>query len=438
MKPQQDITLIQYQVLSTLVQQPHIYVQYAENLREVYFTETSFKQMVLAMHAIYNKLGTFDKYLLRDYLVKEVAAYDVKWLDALDYPMLELSDLKEALNTLKDQSVRRLFHELGLGLLQKSFDTQIAVSELKNNLQDYLYQVNEFMPAGNVQRLDEVLNHIKQTKIQTTQLTWFDEALQAHLGNLVSGDMVVIGSRPGMGKTAFLHTQLLHLACNNNAEVGYINLLENQQNIIAKLLKAMGKIRGNDETAEANTPVEPWPIYFTNQLPGNDIDELVAAARYLKYKHDIKVLAIDCFQQINYKEKLWYRDYELGLLLQRLKHLANELDVAILLTSQLSRGAERRSTGALPMMTDLKGTSSLEEVADQVLLLYRYAYYGITDYHNGKPTGEDSKVIIAKNKDGQIGDVTLGFDREHVRFVPIEQEAPFVFEFPGNRLADLE
>jgi replicative DNA helicase len=323
MKPQQDITLIQYQVLSTLVQQPHIYVQYAENLREVYFTETSFKQMVLAMHAIYNKLGTFDKYLLRDYLVKEVAAYDVMWLDALDYPMLELSDLKEALNTLKDQSVRRLFHELGLGLLQKSFDTQIAVSELKNNLQDYLYQVNEFMPAGNVQRLDEVLNHIKQTKIQTTQLTWFDEALQAHLGNLVSGDMVVIGSRPGMGKTAFLHTQLLHLACNNNAEVGYINLLENQQNIIAKLLKAMGKIRGNDETAEANTPVEPWPIYFTNQLPGNDIDELVAAARYLKYKHDIKVLAIDCFQQINYKEKLWYRDYELGLLLQRLKHLAN-------------------------------------------------------------------------------------------------------------------
>ena len=165
---------------------------------------------------------------------------------------------------------------------------------------------------------------------------------------------------------------------------------------------------------------------------------MLAAARYLKYKYDIKVLAIVCFQQINYKEKLWYRDYELGLVLQRLKQLAKELDVAILLTSQLSRGAERRSANALPMMTDLKGTGSLEEVADQVLLLYRYAYYGITKHQNGKPTGDASKVIIAKNKEGQTGDVKLWFDQEHVRFVPIEQEAPFVFEFPANRLVDLD
>jgi replicative DNA helicase len=438
MKPQQDITLIQYQVLSTLVQQPHIYVQYAENLREAYFTETSFKQMVLAMHAVYDRLGTIDKYLLRDYLVKEVEEYDVTWLDALDYPMLELINLQEALATLKDQSVRRLFHELGLGLLQKSFDAEISLPELKNNLQDYLYQVNEVMPVSNVERFEEVLNRIKQTQIVTTQLTWFDDALQIYLGNLAIGDLVVIGARPGMGKTAFLHTQLLHLACNNKVAVGYINLIENERNLIAKLLKAMGINHTNQIKQDATLDAEYWPIYFSNQLPGNDIDELVAAARYLKYKYDIKVLAIDCFQQINYKEKLWYRDYELGLVLQRLKQLAKELDVAILLTSQLSRGAERRGAMGLPMMADLKGTSSLEEVADQVLLLYRYAYYGITEYHKGKPTGEDSKVIIAKNKDGQIGDVTLGFDREHVRFVPIEQEAPFVFEFPENRLADLE
>jgi replicative DNA helicase len=228
------------------------------------------------------------------------------------------------------------------------------------------------------------------------------------------------------------------LACHNKVAVGYINLIENERNLIAKLLKAMGINHASQIKQDATLDAEYWPIYFSNQLPGNDINELVAAAKYLKYKYDIKVLAIDCFQQINYKEKLWYRDYELGLVLQRLKQLAKEIDVTILITSQLSRGAERRSTKSLPMMADLKGTGSLEEVADQVLLLYRYAYYGITEYHKGKPTGEDSKVIIAKNKDGQIGDITLEFDREHVRFVPIEREAPFVFEFPENRLADLE
>ena len=438
MNPKQDITLIQYQLLSTLVQQPRLFVHYAEKLREDYFTEISFKQLIKSMHAVFDRLGTLDKYLLRDYLVKEVVDYDVSWLEALDYEMLELSNLEEAIETLKDQSVRRLFHELGLGLLQKSFDAEISLPELKNTVQDYLYKLNEVMPVSNVERFEEVLKRIKNTQTPTTHLTWFDNGLQLFLGNLVCGDLVVIGARPGMGKTALLHTQLLHLACHNKVAVGYINLIENERNLIAKLLKAMGINHASQIKQDATLDAEYWPIYFSNQLPGNDINELVAAAKYLKYKYDIKVLAIDCFQQINYKEKLWYRDYELGLVLQRLKQLAKEIDVTILITSQLSRGAERRSTMSLPMMADLKGTGSLEEVADQVLLLFRYAYYGITEYHKGKPTGEDSKVIIAKNKDGQIGDITLEFDREHVRFVPIEREAPFVFEFPENRLADLE
>jgi replicative DNA helicase len=439
MNKNQDISLLQYQVLSTFVQQPHLFVHYAEKLREDYFTETFFKQLIKAMLQVNNNLGALDKYLIRDFLIKEVKHPDLSWLEAMEYEILELSNLDDCIETLKNQFIRRLFHELGMNLLQNSFESSIQIPELKNTVQNYLTRFDEAMPAGNTESLRDILKRIHEPQPSTSGLTWFEKSLHSYLGNLEMGELVVIGGRPGMGKTAFLHTQLVHLASNKDTSVGYINLIENERNLVAKLLKVSGTaLVGKDVTEMQIMEEQPWPIYLCNRLPNNQIDELIVAAKNLKYKYDIKVLAIDCFQQITYKAKSSYRDYELGLVLQRLKHLARELNVAILLTSHISRAAERRGYLATPLLADLKETSYLEEVADKVLFLYRYAYYGILDYGNGKLTGDDSKVIIAKNKEGMVGEVELLFDSNQGRFMPREKEIPFVFEFPANRLVDLE
>ena len=436
MNPSQDITLLQYQVLSTFVQQPHLFVRYAERLRVSYFSEGDFRQLINAMLQLHNNIGVFDKHLLRDYLIKQHAQTDLTWLDTLDYEMMELANLDEAVETLKNHALRTMFHELGINMLQKSFDTQVDVTDLKRMLQQRIHDVDELLPVNYTERLFDVVKRIQSTTVSTSGLTWLDKQLQAYLGNLELGELVVIGGRPGMGKTAFLHTQMLHLAKQHNTPIGYINLIEKEEVLVSKLLKVSDENQTNQP--ETNTLEQPWPIYFSNRILDNHIDEVCTAAKKLKYAFNIKVLAIDCFQQITYTPKTSYRDYELGLILHRLKILARELDVVLLLTSQVSRAAERRGYNAIPMLCDLKDTSSLEEIADKVLFIYRYAYYGITEDEEGRSTEGESKIIIAKNTDGHTGEVNMMFDRENCKFTSMKAAPTFEFEFPVNRLSDLE
>jgi replicative DNA helicase len=436
MNPSQDITLLQYQVLSTFVQQPHLFVRYAERLRVSYFAEGDFRQLINAMLQLHNNIGVFDKHLLRDYLIKQNAQTDLTWLDTLDYEMMELANLDEAVETLKNHALRTMFHELGINMLQKSFDTQVDVTDLKRMLQQRIHDVDELLPVNYTERLFDVVKRIQSTTVSTSGITWLDIQLQAYLGNLELGELVVIGGRPGMGKTAFLHTQMLHLAKQHNTPIGYINLIEKEEVLVSKLLKVSDEYQTNQP--ETNTLEQPWPIYFSNRILDNHIDEVCTAAKKLKYAFNIKVLAIDCFQQIIYTPKTSYRDYELGLILHRLKILARELDVVLLLTSQVSRAAERRGYNAIPMLCDLKDTSSLEEIADKVLFIYRYAYYGITEDEEGRRTEGESKIIIAKNTDGHTGEVNMLFDRENCKFTSMKAAPAFEFEFPVNRLSDLE
>jgi replicative DNA helicase len=430
-----DTSLLQFQVLSTFVQQPQLFVQYAERLRPSYFTQHDFKQLIVAMLHVHNTIGVFDKHILRDYLTKQNAFIDLTWLDTLDYEMLEKANMNEAIEQLKNHSIRSMFHKLGLTLLQKSFDEQVEVTELKHMLQCHIHDIDQLLPANHVERLFDVVQRIQIGSAPTNGLTWFDKQLQVYLGNLEPGELVVIGGRPGMGKTAFLHTQIMHLAKQHKAPVGYINLIEKEKNLVAKLLKVSGeKYFTNPETTLAE---QPWPIYLSSKIIDNKIEEVCTAAKKLKYANDIKVLAIDCFQQITYRGNTTYRDYELGLVLQQLKILARELDVTLLLTSQVSRAADRRGYMAMPGLSDLKDTSSLEEIADKVLFVYRYAYYGITAYDDGTSTGNDSKIIIAKNTDGFISEVKMLFDGENCKFTPAYQSNNVEFVFPKHRLSDL-
>ncbi|MCE2787366.1 MAG: DnaB-like helicase C-terminal domain-containing protein [Bacteroidota bacterium] len=438
MNTSQEFISIQRQVLSTLIQHPHLFGRYAEKIRLVYFTEPAFKQLLLVMRSLNQAYATFDLHLLRNELKKESEEANLVLVDEMANEIAEQADLEIKLNALKEYTTRKMFFELGETLFNKSMDSDIPVADLQTTLSNCMQVLSGMQSVGNTESLKEILNRIKISSESDESYTWFDSNLQAHLGSIESGELIVIGARPGIGKTAFLHTQLLHLASHHQAPVGYINIIENERALIAKLLKASGEDLTKAENENLSLNGKTWPIYLCSNLGGTQLKDIKNAANFLKYKYDIKVLAIDCFQQITYQSKMNYRDYELGMVVQELKKIAKELDIAILLTSQLNRSAERRGYVAIPMLCDLKETGYLEEVADKVLLLHRYAYYGINVYEDGTPTGNDSNVLIAKNKYGKSGKVLLSFDSKLGKFLPKAQPLPMVFEFPANRLTDLE
>jgi replicative DNA helicase len=117
------------------------------------------------------------------------------------------------------------------------------------------------------------------------------------------------------------------------------------------------------------------------------------------------------------------RDLELGYITSRLKRLAVDKDIAIILASQLNRMSEQRGDKR-PMLADLRDSGSIEQDADIVMLLFRPEMYGIKTYRDGTPTENICEVIVAKHRNGALGVAKLYFSKPYVRFHSIESATP--------------
>ena len=149
---------------------------------------------------------------------------------------------------------------------------------------------------------------------------------------------------------------------------------------------------------------------------GLSILELRAKARRLKAQHDIKLIVIDYLQLLKSTSKRGQdnRQIEIAEISQGIKALAKELDIPIIVLAQLNRNPEARA-GGKPRLSDLRESGSIEQDADLVGLLVRYEYYADNEEEKANPAGE-AELIIAKQRNGPVGEVLLTFLKEFTRF----------------------
>lgn len=140
-----------------------------------------------------------------------------------------------------------------------------------------------------------------------------------------------------------------------------------------------------------------------------------AKARRLKAEKGLSMIVIDYLQLMTGSRKTENRQQEISDISRSLKGLARELDVPVIALSQLSRAVEQRSEKK-PMMSDLRESGSLEQDADLVMFIYRDEYYNPESEKRGI-----AEVIIAKQRNGPVGSVELGFLKEFTRFVNLER-----------------
>jgi len=152
------------------------------------------------------------------------------------------------------------------------------------------------------------------------------------------------------------------------------------------------------------------PIYI-DDTPAINIFELRAKARRLKAHHDIKLIIVDYLQMIRVVKRGESRQQEISDISRSLKSLAKELNVAVVAVSQLSRAVETRSDHR-PQLSDLRESGAIEQDADLVVLLLREEYYNPTPENKGI-----AEVIIAKQRNGPVGSIFLGFIKEYMKFV---------------------
>lgn len=243
-------------------------------------------------------------------------------------------------------------------------------------------------------------------------------------------EMVVIAARPSMGKTAFAMNIAEHLALHCAKPVAVFSLEMSAQQLVQRLLCSIAKVNLADvrdgllrerdfpALAAAASRLATARI-FIDDTAGLSILELRAKARRLKSQHNIEAIFIDYLQLLRSSSKRGQdnRQLEISEISSGLKALSKELSLPVVVLAQLNRNPENRGGDAKgrPRLSDLRESGSIEQDADLVGLLLREEYYAETESERMEAEGK-ATLIIAKQRNGPVGDVPLTFLKKFTRF----------------------
>ncbi len=241
---------------------------------------------------------------------------------------------------------------------------------------------------------------------------------------LQPGDLVILASRPAMGKTSLALNIASHAALNHAKTVGMFSLEMSHQQLFFRLLCSEGHVDAH-RLRTGRVDKEQWqriikvfgklsaaPI-FLDDTPGVGVMEMRAKSRRLKRERGLDLLIVDYLQLMRGRERHENRQQEISEISRSLKELAKELHIPLLALSQLSRAPEQRGGDRRPQLSDLRESGAIEQDADVVMFLYREEVYKRDDPElQGK-----AELIVGKQRNGPTGTVRLNFIRDFTRFV---------------------
>ena len=251
-----------------------------------------------------------------------------------------------------------------------------------------------------------------------------------------NSDLVILAARPAMGKTAFALSMAKNMAVDQKIPVALFSLEMSNVQLVNRLIVNVCEIKGETLKSGQLKPYE-WsqldfrikqlvgaPLYV-DDTPSLSVFELRTKARRLVREHGVKVLMIDYLQLMNASGMSFgSRQEEVSTISRSLKGLAKELNIPILALSQLNRGVENREgSDKRPQLSDLRESGAIEQDADMVLFIHRPEYYKIYQDESGNDLRGKAEIIIAKHRNGAVGNVLLTFRGEFARFQNPEDDA---------------
>jgi len=295
---------------------------------------------------------------------------------------------------------------------QKSVDKiQKLQSDLADTHEDGMKQI-----------VSKTIDYIDDIKESGAGLSTGFKSIDKLLNGLRNGTLTVIAGRPSMGKS----TLAMNFANNisKTKSVLFYSLEMTQVQLMMKIVSSetdipLWKVERNQLTESEN---DRWYKALAKagdknmtiiDKGGISAEDIVVKARQLHGQHELGVIIVDYLQIMNYKKEKEVS--ELGNITRELKYLSKELDIPVILLSQLSRGVEYRGNKR-PLMSDLRSSGEIEQDADVIIMCYRDEYY-TKEASTEKGIAE---IIIAKNRMGQSGFVQCKFEGDYSKFSDIE------------------
>jgi replicative DNA helicase len=255
-------------------------------------------------------------------------------------------------------------------------------------------------------------------------------------GGFQPGNLIIVAARPSMGKSALV----ANIAENAVLGVGHgerkpspvalFSLEMSESELAQRFVASQAHIRG-EELRKGRVAENRWPKILSacqrlsdaplwiDDSSDTGVLEVRAKARRLHHQLDggLALIIIDYLQLMRHEGRVESRVEQVGQISRGLKSLARELNVPVIALSQLSRAVEQRGGEKRPILSDLRESGQIEQDADLVMFIYREEYY---DKDSERPGEAD--IIIAKHRNGPVGDVVLTFQKEYPKFMNYSSE----------------
>ena len=325
----------------------------------------------------------------------------------------------------------------------KAFDETVDVEDLMQEAEGKLFEISQRNLKKDVVQINPIIKEamtlLEKAANQKEGLSGLRSGF-GELDKITSGwqnsDLIIIAARPAMGKTAFVLSMAKNMAVNFKTPVAIFSLEMSNVQLVNRLIVNVCEIPG-EKIKNGQLESYEWeqldykikelydaPIYI-DDTASLSVFELRTKARRLVREHGVKCIIIDYLQLMNASGmNFGSREQEVSTISRSLKGLAKELNIPIIALSQLNRAVESRqgNEGKRPQLADLRESGAIEQDADMVCFIHRPEYYKITEDNHGNSLIGLAEIIIAKHRNGKVGDVRLRFKSELAKFMNIEDD----------------
>lgn len=330
-------------------------------------------------------------------------------------------------HVVEQLALRRRLIEAASRIAQVAHSEEPDIDEIINRAEQAIFEVTErrltreLIPIRDI--VSEYFDHISFLTRHHGEFlgvpTGFID-LDRLLGYLQKSDLVIVASRPGMGKSSMLASVVLN-AARRRQRVALFSLEMSNEQIVQRFVSMDTQIPSNklregrlDERdwarfISATQSLSELPIHM-DDTPSLSTQELRTKARRLHMEYGLNLIVVDYLQLMTTPIRTENRVQEISFISRALKGLARELNVPVVAAAQLSRAVEQR-TNKRPQLSDLRESGSIEQDADVVVFIYRESYYDPET-----PVGNRTELHVAKHRNGPTGVVDLVFIPEITQF----------------------
>ncbi len=432
-------------LLGSIIIKPEAFDQIGGMIKTEDFYLEEHKQIYSAFISMYASSKIIDPVTLVNTLVEQGSRDEsggIQYITLLAESVPAVANIKDYARIVKEKSTLRRLISVCDEISSDAYDEASEVRMIVDSAEQKIFDISHNNDTKEFRHIRDVLQNVyKDIEIRSSEKGESKETksgfsgLDQKLIKMGKGDLIIVGARPGMGKTSFALNIATNVAKSTKKGVAVFSLEMSGEQLVTRIISSEAMI-DSKTLATGNLRPEDWDNIadVASSLSGCEIyidDTSAITTTEMKSKlrriPNLGLAVIDYIGLMQSTSNSDNRAQQVGEISRNLKIMAKDFGIPIICCAQLNRGTESRpGAGKRPTLADLRDSGSIEQDADVVLFLYRDEYYkdisGVEVEEGEQSSANTAEVIIAKNRHGEVGNVKMGWIGKFTKFRTLESD----------------